>query len=395
MRKNQKADGTYPLVIRITKNKKTSYIGLEYHILEKDWDAVAQRVKKSHPNSGRMNQFINKKLFEATNTALEMETEKDHVSSATVRQRIKPQAGSTFIPQAELYLDRLKKDGKFNQHSASKPRLKHFKEYVKGDISFQDITPSLLNRFKADIKTQYKMSERTAVNHLVFIRSVFSQAIGEKVCDKKYYPFGKEGVKIKFPDTKKIGLTHEEVKKIEDLDLSNSRHDHARDIWLLSFYFAGMRISDVLRLKWSDFQDGRLIYIMGKNDKGDSLKIPDKAAKILDKQKLLKSQSNDLVFRDLDVVPDWDDTFDLNRHIASRTNSIDSSLKAIKEAAEITKPLSMHISRHTFGNISGEKISIKVLQKLYRHASPVTTAGYQSNFVHKEADEALDAVLGG
>jgi len=41
-----------------------------------------------------------------------------------------------------------------------------------------------------------------------------------------------------------------------------------------------MRVSDVLRLKWSDFKDGRLYYRMGKNKKTLSLKVPDKAAKL-------------------------------------------------------------------------------------------------------------------
>lgn len=155
-----------------------------------------------------------------------------------------------------------------------------------------------------------------------------------------------------------------------------------------------MRISDVLRLKWSDFQDGRLVYIMGKNNKSDSLKISEKATIILEKQKPFKSVDNDLVFGDLDGVSDWKNKYEVQRLIASRNNLIGQHLKLIKEAAEIKKPLSMHISRHTFGNISSDKMSIKTLQKLYRHSSPVTTAGYQSNFVHHEADEALDAVLG-
>ena len=53
----------------------------------------------------------------------------------------------------------------------------------------------------------------------------------------------------------------------------------------------------------------------------------------------------------------------------------------------------MHISRHTFGNISGDKISIQILQKLYRHSHISTTMNYQSNFMHKEEDEALDKVI--
>ncbi|QMU64718.1 MAG: hypothetical protein GKR88_10750 [Flavobacteriaceae bacterium] len=52
----------------------------------------------------------------------------------------------------------------------------------------------------------------------------------------------------------------------------------------------------------------------------------------------------------------------------------------------------MHIAHHTFGNISEDKIPIQVLQKLYRHTS-ITTINYQSNFTHKEEDEASDSVL--
>lgn len=66
----------------------------------------------------------------------------------------------------------------------------------------------------------------------------------------------------------------------------------------------------------------------------------------------------------------------------------------VAKAIEINKKLTMHIARHAFGNISGERIPIQMLQKLYRHTSITTTIGYQANFIHKDADEALDAVVG-
>ena len=55
--------------------------------------------------------------------------------------------------------------------------------------------------------------------------------------------------------------------------------------WLFSFYLAGIRISDVLSIKWSECIDGRLTYRMGKNKKVVSLKLPEKAAAILEKYK--------------------------------------------------------------------------------------------------------------
>ena len=54
----------------------------------------------------------------------------------------------------------------------------------------------------------------------------------------------------------------------------------------------------------------------------------------------------------------------------------------------------MHVSRHSFGNISGDRIPLQVLQKLYNHSDIKTTIDYQQNFVNKDLDDALDIVIG-
>jgi integrase len=134
---------------------------------------------------------------------------------------------------------------------------------------------------------------------------------------------------------------------------------------------------------------------MGKNAKGDSLKIPGKALKILEQYRQDKIDLNDFVFPDLKGFPGIKDEFLVQRKIAFTTSRYDKFLrKFVAPAAKIEKPLTMHIARHTFGNISGDKIPIQMLQKLYRHSSITTTIGYQANFLHKNVDEALDAVIG-
>ncbi len=60
----------------------------------------------------------------------------------------------------------------------------------------------------------------------------------------------------------------------------------------------------------------------------------------------------------------------------------------------IPAKLTMHLSRHTFAGEAGDKIPIKLLQMLYRHSNPRTTIAYQSKFIHKDADEALESVIG-
>ena len=77
--------------------------------------------------------------------------------------------------------------------------------------------------------------------------------------EAKHNPFAGEKERIRLKPTQKIGLTREEIKHIENVELDkNSAMWHTRNVWLLSYYFAGIRISDVLQMKWSDLMDGRL-----------------------------------------------------------------------------------------------------------------------------------------
>ncbi|MBE2288936.1 MAG: site-specific integrase [Chitinophagaceae bacterium] len=393
LRSETKLDGTSPLAIRITKDRKSSYVYLEYSIKKTDWDKTNQRVKKSHPNSGRLNNYLITKMAEVVSHSLEMETEKKEVSSRAVRQKVKSKNGVTFFIQAATHIANLRAGGKYNQVVSDEPRINKFKEFLGGsDIPFHEITVPLLNRFKAYLKGERNVSERTVMNYFILIRTVFNQAIKGKLVDPKYYPFGRNGIVIKFPDSIKIGLTPAEVKKIEELELpQGSAENHARNVWLFSYYFAGMRVSDVLRLKRADFQNERLFYAMGKNAKAGSLKVPDKALRIISQY---EPNDQDLLFPDLLVVEDLENAYEVQRKISYAVKQINTYLVDVAKAATISKPLTMHIARHTFGNISGDKIPVQMLQKLYRHSSITTTIGYQANFIHKDADDALAAVIG-
>lgn len=401
LRKRANKDGTHALVLQIIKNRKKSVIHLGHHVKKSDWDDDKKLVKKSHPNSTRLNSFLLTKHSEALSKVLEEETSKDPVSAKALKNKIKPKISVSFFAQAQDYIDTLQKAGKYNRYIADKSRIKRFKEFLKEDISFLDITPGLLDKYYAFLKgyvsgkvNKKKLSERTIVNHLAVIRSVFAHARRNKVITKSQSPFGgDDGTKIKFPDSTKTGLSEDAIARLETLRLEDPRHEHARKLWLFSFYFAGMRVSDVLRLRWSDFVNYRLVYSMGKNNKVGSLKVPDKAVLILKHYEHMKKNADDLVFPDLKGA-DFKDEFKTQKTIAFKTSALDKMLRTyVAPAIGIEGKLTMHMARHSFGELAGDVVPIQMLQKLYRHSNVATTIGYQSNFIHKEADNALDAVL--
>lgn len=322
-----------------------------------------KKVKKSHPNSGRLNNLIQTKLAECSSTLIDLQTQKNDTSSKAIKRTIKGNSPATFFAQADSYIENLRKSGMYNRLSAEEPRINRFKEFLNHtDITFKEITVPLLNKYKAHLKETRKISDRTVINHLVVIRSIFNQAIKGQLVDRKYYPFGSEGIQIKFPDSIKMGLIQDEIEKLENIKLPNPKEHHARNIWLFSFYFAGMRVSDVLRLTWSEIHNDRLYYAIGKNGKVGSLKVTEKAKKILE-QYIADKDETDLVFPELKSLENLDDIFHTQMRIKTKVKAINQALREVKKKSKIEKPLTMHIPRHSFGNISGDRIPVQMLQK--------------------------------
>src|ERR1700761_2095730 len=88
--KRPSKDGKYPISVRITINRKPSYIMTGQKLDKLDqWDSEKQRVKNSHPNAVRLNNFLLSELAKANDKALELET-KGHASKKAVKVGLKP-----------------------------------------------------------------------------------------------------------------------------------------------------------------------------------------------------------------------------------------------------------------------------------------------------------------
>ncbi|SFA54916.1 Site-specific recombinase XerD [Pedobacter suwonensis] len=403
-------DGQYPIAVKISKNGQTpSYIFTEHALSERSlWDSKAQQVTKAHPNYKRLNNLLLKKLTEATDTTLEMEANKTDSSTRAIKKKIKPVCGATFNEIADIYLKDQLALGQYNIYNADKPRIERFIEFAKNkNMPFSEITVGLLEKYQRYLRTcknknQKKsdepkfISERTVVNHLLLMRTLYNRAIKAGAADVKNYPFGEEGkISIKFPKSSKIGLIDQEIASLENLDLSaNPILNHARNIWLTAYYFAGMRITDVLLLKWSDIKNDRLFYTMSKNNEPCSLKIPQKVHPILEQYKTDEPR-HDLIFPELKFLDTLNDIYLLQKRISHCVNYQNTKMKKIFAMLDIKKKSSTHVTRHSFAQRAEELgIHPRVVQELYRHESIQTTMIYQSNFSKKKTDEALDLVVG-
>ena len=392
IRKKKNKAGKLPIAIRITKDRKSTFLNTGQYIDEKFWDVRNRSVRKSHPNAKILNNFIMGKLAEANDKVLKSEMKPEYETVSEIRNRIIEKKGLDFFKVADMHLQNLKNRNKHHQYDTELGRLKRFIEFLgKDSLPFNKLGVTILKKFETYLLHSKNLSPRTVVNYLILIRTIFNLAISESIVDRGLYPFGKGKMTIRIPESQKIGFTADEIKKLENAQGLTEAQQKAIHIWLISFYFAGIRVGDVLKLKWSDFNDGRLIYRMSKNSKLVSLKVPEKATEIFHSYKD-KSKSIGLVFPQLMDI-DLNNTEEVSKKTQSITRNLNRRLKIAAKKLGITKNISMHIARHSFGNISGDKIPIQMLQKLYRHSSVTTTIRYQANFINKDADDALDSVI--
>ncbi|WP_108866845.1 site-specific integrase [Aquimarina aquimarini] len=388
-------EGKHPLALRIIKDRKPSYKFLEYIHL-KDWNAEKTRVRGSNRDYKLLNNLCDNEKTRASNLVRDYDAKNKKYSSVQIINILKGKGDTikTFFELTDLYLKEINIPSKYNHHRSEKIRFNNLKKYTNNrDVHFEEITEGFLKRFIIYLKNNGNSATATINGHLSLVRKLFNRAIREGYVGRQYYPFSRGGICFSKVKTLKIGLNKEEIKSLEQLDLSEKPVlDHARNVFLFSFYFAGIRISDVLRIKWSNFQNGRLYYQMEKNEKADSLVVPEKVKCILAIYQKDKNCTTDYVFPELKGI-DRTDIEAVTKKVNATAASFSSKLKTIAKLAGIEKKITPHIARHSFGNIAGSDIPIRMLQKLYRHSNLSTTIGYQSNFDHSQTDEALNNVL--
>ncbi|MCH2195210.1 Arm DNA-binding domain-containing protein, partial [Kordia sp.] len=84
LRNKPNKEGLYPLVVRIIKNRKPSYIYTGHYIDKKYWNEAERKVRKSHPNSARLNNLIATKLAEANKRLIDLQSNDMEISAQQI-----------------------------------------------------------------------------------------------------------------------------------------------------------------------------------------------------------------------------------------------------------------------------------------------------------------------
>lgn len=421
IKKTPSSQGRFPIFIRLTKDRKHKRIktSIELNHLA-DWNPKGAKnqnwVRASERNAAKWNDALAKEL-EAVRS---LEREEKDASIDILAKKVKNiGASDSFLLFAKAVTTDL---GAIGRSSA-----KHYQTFCNkledflasegmNDLLFSDLSPALIASFEVYLQkmtnTRMKSEERLLRPNyirtlLVKFRALVNKAISQGLMPLEKYPFRSHHVPKEFPSDREA-LDESEVAAIVALDYPvGSWLWNAKNTFLFSFYCAGIRVGDVLQLRWSNIRDNgsRLEYTMDKNRKQRNYPLMPQAKAILALYQSKTSKPTDYIFPLLDSRADYAKPIDVDTmplelrkklfsQVYSKNTLLNKYLKKVAKDAGIEKQLSFHISRHTFASIARQKaVPSKIVQEALAHSSLTTTERYLHSFSTEEVDNALQKVF--
>ena len=185
---------------------------------------------------------------------------------------------------------------------------------------------------------------------------------------------------------------------MEKLELEEgSMLNHHRNLYIFSAYSGGVRISDLLMMRWRNFDGEHLVFQMRKTKEELSIKLPKKSLKLLAYYRELankKQGSNEIeprsfMFPLLRIDKDETNELQIFKAISSATAFTNKSLRKLSNLAKIDKHISFHTARHSWAVRALQKgMRIEYVSKLMGHSSVKQTEVY-AKIVNMELDKAM------
>lgn len=391
---NQK--GVLPVCMRITSDRRSMYLTL-IRVKPENWDARNEMVKKSDLQHERLNAELRRKIGEINKVIALCEAMEPERGIDAVRDRLKKRTTADMFVYAQDYLLRKEKSS-VRTYNKCYSHINKFKRFVgKENFSISNLTFELLLKYENYLRENLGNSVNTVTTNMKTLKQLTSDMYEEFRLDIRNNPFRK--YKMKSTPTERPCLSEREYARVRNLKLlMQGKLYDARQIFVFEAE-TGIRISDILKLRWRNFDGNYIRIVMGKTDRPLVIPVSDVAKEICTMRKRRYATAgvpvtpDGFIFRG--ILPyEYDSMTAVEKVCAenSATTRINLALKKVAALARVKKNLSTHIGRHTFASrLLRSDQNLAVIRKLLGHASVRTTEIY-AKAMSSQMDDAIDAL---
>ncbi len=365
-KKQLNKQGTALVQVEASLNQRKVYFKTNIYLRPEHWDKRTAQVC-NHPQANDLNAMLFEFVLHLQRIELELWKRGVPATLSLLKDAMKKNrpVNVTFPVFAKEYVthsDR-RESTKENLYTT----ITVLQEFRPG-LDFKDITYSFLKDFEVYLREKGN-GINTVAKHLRQLRTLVNEAINQGYIHADAYPFRK--FKIKQEKGRHEFLTPDELRKLENLEVTDRKLRHVLDAFLFCCY-VGLRYSDFCQLTPANF-----IRVNGKKwlhfksiKTGIELRLPlhllfeGKALSILDRYNIAEFAS------------------------LGSNSEVNKCLAQISEMARIKKHITYHTARHTCATLLiHQGVPITTVQKLLGHTSVKTTEIYSeilSNTIVKD-----------
>jgi len=371
-RSKRNRKGHMPVYCRITVDGRRAEISTGKWIESDRWNQNSARVRGINEETKTINNYLDNLRFKITKTFDKLDEGEGVVSSSEIKNLLlgKKKPKISLIDTIDYLIKRVVelegieyKTSTIKRYYVTRNHVIDFlkSKRIRDDIALIDLKYSFLTDFEHFLRTEYGCGNNAAIKHITYLKKAIRLALDNDWLEKD--PFSRfKGKRIQ---EQRLSLSEVELNQIEDKQITNERLSQIRDIFVFCCY-TGLSYADVSTLSRSNIiKDikGKEWVSIQRQKTGNPSRIPllPKACEILNKYKDNPLAQNKGVL--LPVISN------------QKTNAY---LKEIAVLADIIKPLTFHIARHTFATsvTLNNDIPIETVSKMLGHQSLKTTQIY-------------------
>ncbi|WP_138481496.1 tyrosine-type recombinase/integrase [Dyadobacter bucti] len=321
---------------------------------------------------------------------------------------------TTVKMHLDSVLEEMKVEKAYIYYNGAKSMFSRFQNFVGDNTPLNVIDTDHIQRFKIHLIST-KISNVTINNILKRIHAAFISAVRSNLIERD--PFRAHDTLPELP-SKKQRLNDEQIQKLEELELRTDKKInwpyHTRNMYLFSYYNAGIRVADLMQLRHGNItSDGRLEYEMSKTGHQKSIALNKKAKDILAIYSNPDAKPTDYLFPVLDNTAEYAkyltyaDKKKMGFHlrellqtaISGKTSQINNNLKVLSAQIGLDKSITFHTARHSFADKArrsmkkSDKITMYDIKNALGHKSILTTERYMNSFDKESLDEAMSDIF--
>lgn len=279
----QKANGNYPIFVRVTVDGVASRFNSKTDVPPNAWNATAERAIGRTAEILKVNRLLDEIRSSLHSIYHDMQRRDNYVTAEKVKNE--------FLGHTENYETILnlfqkhnedvkqlvgisKSPATYQKYEVTRRHLAEFiqRKYNLSDISIKEITPMFITDFELYLRTAAKCGANTTAKFMQFFKRIIliARNNGMIVGD----PFA--NYKIRLERVDRGYLSEDELKIIMKKKLVSERLENVRDLFMFSA-FCGLAYSDMAALTQDNIRksfDGKLWIITKRKKTNTNVNVP-------------------------------------------------------------------------------------------------------------------------